>query len=87
MSETNPKKKDPKLKYRGTSQKLKILLLKDVFEEETDYEHSIDMPQIIQELEKRGIVAERKSIYDDIRVLQDEYDFPIEHGVVLFEPA
>ena len=79
MQGTNPEKKEKKLKFRGTSQKLKILLLKDVFEEETDNEHSIDMPKIIEELEKRGIAAERKSIYDDIRVLQDEYDFPIEH--------
>ncbi len=37
------------------------------------------MPKIIELLEKRGVPAERKSIYDDIRLLRDEYGLPIEH--------
>ena len=32
------------LKMRGTNQKLKLLYLKEIFEEETDNEHSISMP-------------------------------------------
>ena len=58
---------DPKM--RGTTQKLKLLYLKEIFEEETDNEHAIPMPKIIEELEKRGVPAERKSVYDDIRLL------------------
>lgn len=54
---------------RGTTQKLKLLYLKEIFEEETDNEHAIPMPKIIEELEKRGVPAERKSVYDDIRLL------------------
>lgn len=58
---------------RGTTQKLKLLYLKEIFEEETDNEHAISMPKIVEELEKHGVPAERKSIYDDIRLLQEEY--------------
>ena len=64
---------------RGTTQKLKLLYLKEIFEEETDNEHAISMPRIVEELEKRGVPAERKSIYDDIRLLQDEYGLAIAH--------
>lgn len=64
---------------RGTTQKLKLLYLKEIFEEETDNEHAVSMPTIIEELEKRGVPAERKSIYDDIRLLQDQYGLPIAH--------
>jgi len=67
------------LKMRGTNQKLKLLYLKEIFEEETDNEHSISMPRIIEELKKKGVAAERKSVYDDIRLLQEEYGLPIEH--------
>ena len=63
----------------GTKQKLKLLYLKEIFEEETDNEHSIGMPEIIELLNRKGIPAERKSVYDDIRLLQDEYQLPIEH--------
>ena len=65
---------------RGTTQKLKLLYLKEIFEEETDNEHAISMPKIVEELEKRGVPAERKSIYDDIRLLQEEYGLPIYHA-------
>lgn len=32
----------------GTTQKLKLLYLKEIFEEETDNEHAIGMPAIIK---------------------------------------
>ena len=64
---------------RGTTQKLKLLYLKEIFEEETDNEHTISMPKIVEELKKRGVPAERKSVYDDIRLLQDEYGLAIAH--------
>ena len=43
---------------------MKILL------EQTDEEHSLTVPQMIAELSKVGISAERKSIYDDLEYLQ-----------------
>lgn len=51
-------------------QKLKILYLAKILLEKTDEEHTITVPQMIAELEKAGISAERKSIYDDLEALQ-----------------
>lgn len=34
--------------------------------EKTDDEHSLTMPQIMEELEKYDVTAERKSIYTDL---------------------
>ena len=64
---------------RGTTQKLKLLYLKEIFEEESDNEHAISMKLIRKELEKRGIPSERKSVYDDIHLLQEVYGLPIYH--------
>ena len=61
---------------RGTTQKLKLLYLKEIFEEESDNEHAISMKLIRKELEKRGIPSERKSVYDDIHLLQEVYGLP-----------
>lgn len=47
---------------RKENQKLKVLYLLKIFEEKTDFEHAITMPQIIEELDKYGVEAERKSI-------------------------
>lgn len=60
-------------------QRLKILYLKDILEEETDEEHHLLMPEIIELLKKKGVDAERKSVYQDIRILQNHYKLPIEH--------
>lgn len=64
---------------RGTNQKLKALYLKDILEEETDMEHGISMPRIYELLAQKGVAAERRSIYDDLRLLETEYGLPIEH--------
>lgn len=55
---------------KGENQKLKLLYLLKIFNEKTDEEHPITMSEIIEQLEKNGVTAERKSIYDDIRALQ-----------------
>ncbi len=52
-------------------QKLKLVYLMRVLEEETDSERGLTMPQIIERLEGLGISAERKSIYRDIAVLRE----------------
>ena len=53
-----------------SNKKIKILYLMKIFLEKTDEEHAISLSQIIEELLKFGVVAERKSIYDDIAVLR-----------------
>lgn len=51
-------------------QKLKLLYLIRILERETDPEHGLSMPQILDRLEAEGITAERKSIYRDIDALR-----------------
>lgn len=53
------------------SQKLKLLHLMRMLEEETDLEKGLTMPQIIERLEAKGVRAERKSVYRDIAVLRE----------------
>ena len=60
---------------RGKNQKLKLLYLAKIMQEQTDDTHALTMPQIIAELAKYDIEAQRKSIYDDLAAL---YDFGIE---------
>lgn len=51
--------------------KLKLLYLLDILEKESDDEHKLPMKDIIEELEKRGVKAERKSVSRDIKLLCD----------------
>ncbi len=53
-----------------SNQKLKLLYLLKILLEQTDDEHTITVPQMIQELSKYGISAERKSVYDDLEYLK-----------------
>lgn len=56
---------------KSENQKQKLLYLLKFFYEETDEEHTLTVNQMIDKLEQNGISAARRSIYDDIRVLQD----------------
>lgn len=56
---------------KGDNQKLKLLYLLRILSEKTDEMHGLTAQQLIHELEKYEIHAERKSIYDDIRCLID----------------
>lgn len=56
---------------RSENQKQKLLYLLKFFYEETDEEHTLTVNQIIDKLNQNGIAAARRSIYDDIRTLQD----------------
>lgn len=60
----------------GSKSKLKILYLLKIFQEETDAEHGLTMPQLIGRLADYGISAERKSVYSDIAALR-EFDVDI----------
>lgn len=56
---------------KSEKQKLKLLYIRDLLLEKTDCDHAITTNEIIQELEKVGISAERKSIYQDIQLIND----------------
>ncbi len=56
---------------RKEGQKLKLLYIVRILEEETDENHPMSTAELIQRLGAFGITAERKSIYDDIYRLMD----------------
>ncbi len=56
---------------KSEKQKMKLLALLEILKEFTDEEHGISMSEIISQLEQREIHAERKSIYSDITLLND----------------
>lgn len=62
---------------RGANQKLKLYYLAQILQEKTDETHYITMPEILEELEKRDVTAERKSIYKDIEEL-DKFGIEVE---------
>ena len=45
--------------------------------EKTDDEHGLTMPEILSELEKYGVTAERKSIYADFQDMSDKFGIDI----------
>lgn len=63
---------------KSERQKLKLLYLRDYLRQNTDEEHPASMQQLIDYLESKDIRAERKSIYDDIRSL-NEYGTEVLH--------
>lgn len=55
---------------KNPRQKQKLLYIQKILLEKTDDTHGITVPEIIDELERYGIAAERKSIYDDLKTLE-----------------
>lgn len=51
--------------------KLKLLVLADILEKQTDEENSLNANELSEKLQNLGIPAERKSIYKDIEVLRE----------------
>lgn len=64
---------------RSSFQKLKILYVMEYLFKYSDEEHIVTVAQLIKELERHGIQAERKSIYADIEALR-EYGLDIVQG-------
>lgn len=71
-----------------TAQKLKLMYLAKLLESETDDEHGLTGPQIIQRLAELGIAVERKTLYRDLDCLREfGYNIvkyqrsPIEYGL------
>ena len=56
---------------KSANQKLKLLYLLKILEEESDEAHPLGVSELITALGRHGIAAERKSIYDDIELLAD----------------
>ena len=55
---------------KSANQKLKLLILKDYLLRSSDEKHPVTIPQIIEELGRYDIKAERKSLYDDLEALR-----------------
>jgi len=56
---------------RSSFQKLKILYVMEYLLRYSDENHPVSVARLIEELDSRGIAAERKSIYDDIESLRE----------------
>lgn len=55
---------------RGKNQKFKLYYLAKIMLEKTDEEHYITMPEIMEQLGRYDVTADRKSIYSDLRDLE-----------------
>lgn len=55
---------------KSSRQKQKLLYIFKMLMEQTDENHGLTVAQIIEQLEAKGIPAERKSVYDDLEVLE-----------------
>ena len=55
---------------KGENQKLKMLYLSKIFAEQTDDEHGLTMPEIIERLAACGVNADRKTLYLDFEELR-----------------
>ena len=55
---------------KSANQKLKLLHIVRILEENTDEDHCISTQELIRELAKYDIAAERKSIYSDMEQLE-----------------
>lgn len=56
---------------RSANQKRKLLILEQMLSRQSDEEHPISTADMLEELERWGITAERKSLYDDMEHLRE----------------
>ena len=64
---------------KGNNQKLKLLYLESVLREQTDEEHGLSTAELIAELARFGISADRKTLYADLEELR-KYGLDITNG-------
>lgn len=62
---------------KGNNSKLKLSYLTRIMLEKTDDEHGLTLPQILEELERYGVTAERKSIYADFEDMTEKLGIEI----------
>lgn len=55
---------------RGQNQKFKLYYLARIMLEKTDEEHYLTMPEILEQLRKYEVTADRKTIYTDLKDLE-----------------
>lgn len=55
---------------KGPNQKKKLLVLQQLLLTRTDEQHPMTIRELIEELARWGVQAERKSLYDDLEVLR-----------------
>lgn len=56
---------------KSRNQKLKLLYLMKILQEKTDENHGLTIAEIIAELARYDVQAERKSLYDDFEMLRE----------------
>jgi len=56
---------------RSEKQKLKLLYIVKILMQNTDENHYLSMQELLSQLESYGVLAERKSVYSDIHLLQE----------------
>ena len=54
----------------GRNQRLKLLILADMFQRETDETYGLTVPEIIERLERAEVTVERKTLYHDLEELK-----------------
>ena len=62
---------------KGNNSKLKLSYLTRIMLEKTDDEHGLTLSQILEELERYGVTAERKSIYADFEDMTEKLGIEI----------
>lgn len=62
---------------KGNNQKIKLSILSRIMLDKTDEDHGLTMPQIMAELERYDISAERKSIYSDFQDMTESLGIEI----------
>ena len=55
---------------RHSNQKLKALYVLEILKKHSDEEHPLNAADVVRLLEEQGVLAERKSVYDDIASLE-----------------
>ena len=69
---------------KGNNQKIKLSILSRIMLEKTDEDHGLTMPQIMEELERYDISAERKSIYSDFQDMTEKLGIEIVKEQIIF---
>ncbi len=66
---------------KSVSQRGKLLVLLRIFQQETDEQHPLSVPALVNRLAANGVSAERKSLYENINTLREEgYDIELDRG-------
>ena len=66
---------------KSANQRGRVLVLLDILRRRTDEDHPLSVPQMVEEMQQRGVSIERKSVYDALSTLQElGYDVMLQRG-------